>query len=192
MSNHAAEAATASSRKWASSRAAGRNGVITAREIDAATSQANVRGKDVWLTDPGARGQGRFTIRCTPSGARVCMYRYTRPDGTRDILKVADYDPRGVAGMTLHEARQKAGEMARLAGASGNLRAALDAKSAAQVAAAAATEAEKRRAEQGSLAALFRIYASTLQGSPTTTRGRSLGCMSPNRSRSSRPVQRRK
>ena len=83
-----------------------RTGVITAREIDAATSKAKASRKDVWLTDPGVRGRGRFTIRCTPSGARICMYRYTCADGTRDILRVADYDPHGTAGMTLHEARE--------------------------------------------------------------------------------------
>jgi len=82
--------------------------MITAREIEAASGRAKADARDVWLTDPAARGQGRFTIRCTPSGARVCMYRHTRADGTRDILKVADYDPRGVVGTTLHEAREKA------------------------------------------------------------------------------------
>lgn len=74
-----------------------RAGVITAREIQAATSAAVATRSDVWLTDPGARGQGRFTIRCTASGALVCMFRHTRTDGTREILKVGDYDPRGGA-----------------------------------------------------------------------------------------------
>lgn len=164
MANHTVdEPATAGAPAAASGRGA-RGGVITSREIESATSRARTGGKDVWLTDPGARGQGRFTLRCTPSGARVCMYRYTRPDGTRDILKVADYDPRGVAGLTLHEAREKAGEMARLAGASGNVRAVIDERAAAKLAVVEAADAERRRAEQGSLAALFRVYAATLQG----------------------------
>lgn len=141
-----------------------RGGVITAREIEAGTSKAKSGGRDVWLTDPGARGQGRFTIRCTPAGARVCMYRYTRVDGTRDILKVADYDPRGVTGMTLHEARERAGELARMAGVGKNLRATLDEQNEAKVAAAEAVAAAKRKAERGSLAALFRVYVGTLQG----------------------------
>ncbi len=141
-----------------------RGGVITAREIEAGSSQAKAGGKDVWLTDPGARGQGRFTIRCTPSGARVCMYRHTRADGTRDILKVADYDPRGVTGMTLREARERAGELARLAGAGNNLRAMLNERDAANVAAEEAVAAAKRKAEQGSLASLLRVYVGTLQG----------------------------
>ena len=84
-----------------------RSGMITARALEAAAIQAKSLGKDIWLTDPGSRGLGRFTVRCTPSGARVCMYRYTRRDGSRDILKVAAYDPRGISGMTLHEAREK-------------------------------------------------------------------------------------
>lgn len=164
MSNHTADEAAAEVPRAAASRSGSRSGVITAREIESASSKARSAGRDIWLTDPGARGQGRFTIRCTPSGARVCMYRYTRGDGTRDILKVADYDPRGVAGLNLHEAREKAGEMARLADTSGNLRAALNARDVARVAAAEAAEAEKRKAELGSLAAMFRVYASTLKG----------------------------
>ena len=141
-----------------------RAGVITAREIEVGTSKARASRKDVWLTDPGARGQGRFTIRCTPSGARVCMYRYTRADGTRDILKVADYDPRGVAGMTLHEARERAGELVRLAGAGNDVRVFLQKRDEAKAAAAEAALAAKRNASRGSLAAMFRVYVGTLQG----------------------------
>jgi integrase len=141
-----------------------RTGVITAREIDVATSKAKSSKKDVWLTDPGVRGRGRFTIRCTPSGARICMYRYTRPDGTRDILRVADYDPHGKAGMTLHEAREKAGELVRLAGAGNNVRVFLLEREEAKAAAAEAALAARRNATRGSLAALFRVYVSTLQG----------------------------
>lgn len=157
------ETATATGLRIVQGKAA-RGGVITAREIEAGTSKAKAGGRDVWLTDPGARGQGRFTIRCTPSGARVCMYRYTRVDGTRDILKVADYDPRGVTGMTLHEARERAGELARMAGVGKNLRATLDEQNEAKVAAAEAVAAAKRKAERGSLAALFRAYVGTLRG----------------------------
>lgn len=141
-----------------------RGGMVTAREIEAASSKAKADGKDVWLTDPGARGQGRFTVRCTPSGARVCMYRHTRANGTRDILKVADYDPRGVAGMTLHEAREKAGELARLAAGGNNLRELFTEKDRAKTAADEAVVVARRKAERGSLDALFRVYVGTLDG----------------------------
>ncbi len=138
--------------------------MVTAREIEAASGKAKSNGKDVWLTDPGARGQGRFTVRCTGAGARVCMYRHTRADGTRDVLKVADYDPRGVAGMTLHEARQKAGELARLAAGGNNLRALFSEKEQAKVAAEEAVVVARREAERGSLDALLRVYVTTLDG----------------------------
>ena len=141
-----------------------RGGVITAREIDAATSKARSSRKDVWLTDPGVRGRGRFTIRCTPSGARICMYRYTCADGTRDILKVGDYDPHGVVGLTLHEAREKAGELVRLAGTGNNVRVFLQEREEAKAAAAEAALAAKRNASRGSLAAMYRVYVGTLQG----------------------------
>jgi integrase len=141
-----------------------RGGVITAREIDAATSKARASRKDVWLTDPGVRGRGRFTIRCTPSGARICMYRYTCADGTRDTLRVGDYDPHGVVGLTLHEAREKAGELVRVAGAGNNVRVFLQEREEAKAAAVEAALAAKRNASRGSLAAMYRVYVSTLQG----------------------------
>ncbi|MFO1219839.1 MAG: integrase [Burkholderiaceae bacterium] len=164
MSNQATNAAATATSSQTARTHGTRAGVITAREIDAASGKAKVAGKDVWLTDPGARGQGRFTIRCTASGARVCMYRYTRSDGKCDIVKVADYDPRGITGLNLHEARAKAGEMARLAGVSGNLRAALNALDEAKAAAIQAADAQRRKVERGSLAALFQVYVATLQG----------------------------
>jgi len=141
-----------------------RASVVTAREIEAASARAKSEARDIWLTDPAARGQGRFTIRCTPSGARVCMYRYTLADGARDILKVADYDRRGVVGMTLHEAREKAGELARLAAGGKDLRALFAEKDQARAAAEQATAASRRKAERGSLQALFRAYVTTLDG----------------------------
>lgn len=141
-----------------------RGGVITAREIDVATSKARASRKDFWLTDPGVRGRGRFTIRCTPSGARICMYRYTRADGTRDTLRVGDYDPQGVAGLTLHQARERAGELVRLAVGGNDVRVLLLEREEARAAAAEASLAARRNASRGSLAAMYRVYVSTLHG----------------------------
>lgn len=141
-----------------------RGGVITTREIDLATSKARAYRKDIWLTDPGVRGRGRFTIRCTPSGARICMYRYTRADGTRDTLRVGDYDPRGVAGLTLHEAREKAGELVRLASSGDNVRHVLQERERAKATAAEAATEAKRDESRGSLAAMYGVYVDTLRG----------------------------
>lgn len=158
-----AESAKATDLRTTPNRGA-RGGVITARAIDVATSKARSSRKDIWLTDPGVRGRGRFTIRCTPSGARICMYRYTRSDGTRDTLRVGDYDPQGVAGLTLHQAREMAGELVRLAGTGNNLRVVLLEREEAKEAAAEAALAARRNATRGSLAAMYRVYANTLQG----------------------------
>jgi integrase len=141
-----------------------RGGVITAREIDVASSKARASGKDIWLTDPGVRGRGRFTIRCTPSGARICMYRYTRADGTRDTMRVGEYDPQGVQGLTLHQAREKAGELVRLAAGGNDVRVMLLEREEARAAAAESALAARRNASRGSLAAMYRVYASTLEG----------------------------
>ena len=138
--------------------------MVTAREIEAASNKAKVEGKDVWLTDPAARGQGRFMVRCTAAGARVCMYRQTLADGTRDTLKVADYDPRGVSGMTLHEAREKAGEFARYAAGGNSLRAKFAEHEQAKVEAQALAVEAQRRAQRGSLDSLMNVYVSTLMG----------------------------
>ncbi len=145
-------------------RKGGRAGVITAGEIEASSNRARAEARDIWLTDPAARGQGRFTIRCTPAGARVCMFRHTRSDGTRDILKLADYDPRGVAGTTLQEAREKAGELARQAAGGNNLRMMFAEREQSKAAAVQADIVARRKAEQGSLQALFRAYVTTLDG----------------------------
>lgn len=141
-----------------------RGGVITAREIDVASSKARASRKDIWLTDPGVRGRGRFTIRCTPSGARICMYRYTLADGTRDTMRVGEYDPQGVVGLTLHQAREKAGELVRLAAGGNDVRVMLLEREEARAAAAETALAARRNASRGSLAAMYRVYASTLEG----------------------------
>ncbi|MBN8508481.1 MAG: DUF4102 domain-containing protein, partial [Burkholderiales bacterium] len=86
-----------------------RAGLITARGVEAATKKAAASGADVWLTDPAPRGAGRLAVRCRPNGARLLVYRYTRADGARDALALGPYDPQGLRGLDLSEARQQAG-----------------------------------------------------------------------------------
>lgn len=151
------------------STAATRIGKITTREIEAGTKQAQQTGRDVWLADPGARGEGRFNCRCTAAGARIFCYRYTDATGKRDILRIAGYDPKGRDGLTLDEARQKAGGWARLY--QSGIRD-LRAHFAQEAAAAAEREqvkqesksAAERKAKRGSLSALIDAYVKTLEG----------------------------
>lgn len=146
-----------------------RGGKFTAREIEAASRQARLTGKEVPLTDPGSRGEGRFTCRCYPSGASVFIYRFADASGSRDQLAVGAYDPKGVDGLTLDEARRKVGEWVRLY-QSGvrDLRGHFAEQAAAVVAAktekAQAIETATRKARRGSLSALIKAYTATLVG----------------------------
>ena len=144
-------------------------GKFTTREIEGATKQARDSGRDVWLTDAGSRGEGRFTCRSTPAGARIFMFRYTGAHGKRDALRIAGYDPKGKDGLTLEQARHKAGEWARMyqAGVC-DLRQHFEREESAATEQRRAQEIAKThaalKAKRGSLSALIDAYTSTLQG----------------------------
>ena len=84
-------------------------GVITDKQM-----QATENVGDVWLTEDGPRGAGRFLGRIMRGGERAFYFRYTTSDGTRDTLSIGSYDPTGRAGHRLAEARTKAGQWSRL------------------------------------------------------------------------------
>ena len=71
-------------------------------------------GKSVWLTEDAPRGCGRFMARILKSGDRLFYFRYTNSQGERVFLPVGNYDQSGKDGLTLREARTKAGELSRL------------------------------------------------------------------------------
>jgi integrase len=146
-----------------------RGGVITTKQVEAASAKARASGKDVWLSDPAARGAGRMLVRCRPSGARLISYRYTTSDGRRDTLAIGAYDPSGVDGFDLTEARARVGELLRLhQGGVGDLRAHLEEKDQSErdrrAAAREAAARAKRDRERGSLRALIDAYVGTLAG----------------------------
>lgn len=84
-------------------------GVITDKQMQAATTSG-----DIWLTEDGPRGAGRFLGRITPRGERTFYFRYTTSDGSRDTLPIGAYDPKGNGGMKLAEARTKAGQWSKI------------------------------------------------------------------------------
>lgn len=143
--------------------------LLTVKEIPAAVRRAVKSGRDVWLTDPAARGKGRLVCRCTTAGSAILMFRYTAPDGARQIIRIGSYDAEGRAGMTLDQARDEAGRLAKKYQAgTGHLREELQEEAEAKAAAKAAsilakTEADKR-ARRGSLSALIDTYVGTLEG----------------------------
>ncbi|WP_322002844.1 tyrosine-type recombinase/integrase [Marinobacter alexandrii] len=71
-------------------------------------------GKSIWLTEDAPRGCGRFMARILKSGDRLFYFRYTNSQGERVFLPIGNYDQSGKDGLTLREARTKAGELSRL------------------------------------------------------------------------------
>lgn len=156
-----------------------KTGVMTATQIDGGTRKAKAEGRDIWLSDPAPRREGRLAVRCRPSGVRLLLYRYTSGNGERDALPLGPYDPAGVKGLDLTAARARVGEWARLQ-RSGipDLRAHLDAEQRAQEAQdaaerTAAAEAQAR-ATRGSLQALMDAYVAALTGRESQADARGL------------------
>jgi integrase len=86
----------------------------TDKSIDAALKDAKANKADVWLTeDATARGVGRLRLRASAKGASF-YFRYTGPDGKQAQVPLGVYDSDGKAGLTLKEARARAGELSRL------------------------------------------------------------------------------
>ncbi len=61
-----------------------------------------------YLTEDAHRGAGRFLVRTTKKGTVIFYYRYTKTNGKRDSVHLGYYDPKGIRGLTLVEARNKA------------------------------------------------------------------------------------
>ena len=70
--------------------------------------------KPIWLIEDAPRGCGRFMARLRPNGERHFYFRYTNSKSERVFLPLGVYDQAGVDGLTLKEARLKAGELSRL------------------------------------------------------------------------------
>lgn len=78
------------------------------------TLHAKSNNKDVWLTDPAPKGHGRFCARITKAGGRLFYFKYTASSGKREYVPLGGYDSEGIDGLTLKEARIKAGELSIL------------------------------------------------------------------------------
>jgi integrase len=127
-------------------------------------------GKDKWKSDGAARGAGQLVARRRRNGV-LLYFRYTPEPGAEREAGVAlgPYDEKGLHGLTLAQAREKASELARnyRAGKTDlhahiqeKLRAAEREK--AQVAAAAARAAEE--AQRSTLKQMLDTYVKYLEG----------------------------
>lgn len=125
--------------------------------------------KDEWISDGGARGNGRLYLRVQPSGRKSFYYRYAGPGGERQSLALGEYLQKGGrAGLTLTDARDKAGGLASLY-KSGikDLRGHLEAEQQAKEREILQAENNARKAEeeakQGNLRKLLNGYTDHLQ-----------------------------
>ncbi len=66
-----------------------------------------------WKADIGRRGAGVLWVKGLSGGGAGFYFRHTRTDGQRDYLPVGSFDRDGRAGLTLEEARERAGELSR-------------------------------------------------------------------------------
>ena len=76
--------------------------------------QSRATGKDQWFSEDAPRGHGRFMLRITKQGERLFYFRYTDPQGDRITLPIGAYDTKGRDGLTLAEARRRAGHLSKL------------------------------------------------------------------------------
>jgi integrase len=76
--------------------------------------QSRTTGKDQWFSEDAPRGHGRFMLRITKQGERLFYFRYTDPQGDRITLPIGAYDTKGRDGLTLAEARGRAGHLSKL------------------------------------------------------------------------------
>ncbi|MFT5314841.1 MAG: hypothetical protein ACI9UK_000666 [Candidatus Krumholzibacteriia bacterium] len=122
-------------------------------------------GGDVWLTDAAkARGVGRLRLRARAKGASF-YFRYTTPDGKQAQVPLGVYDASGQAGLTLKEARARAGELSKLyQSGTRDLHAHLAQQEAERQASIKAAAAEREAAErQATFGDLLTGYADMLQ-----------------------------
>lgn len=138
----------------------------TDKSIDAALKDAKANKADVWLTeDAPARGVGRLRFRASVSGRASFYFRYTGPDGKQSQVPLGIYDNGGLDGLTLKEARERAGEMSKLY-QSGihDLHAYLAQQKAEKVASDAAKVREQEEAKrQATFGDLLLAYADMLE-----------------------------
>jgi hypothetical protein len=75
--------------------------------------RAKWTGKDVWLADPGARGDGRLLARITRKGV-FFYFQYFAPDARKRLFALGPFDVQGEHGLSLAAARTRSSELSKL------------------------------------------------------------------------------
>jgi integrase len=68
---------------------------------------------DKWLSDGAVRGSGALWARCGASGLSF-YFRYTDGEGRKRSVAIGGYDQDGAKGLTLAQARERAGALSKL------------------------------------------------------------------------------
>jgi hypothetical protein len=120
-----------------------------------------------WASDPAGRGAGRLQARRTAAGTVSFYYRYSAPVGERVRIALGVFDPDGRDGLTLAEARKRAGALSiRYQNGDRDLRAGLAEDESERT---RRRDAEQRRLDAeaarkaGTLGALLEAYAKALE-----------------------------
>ena len=147
---------------------------LTDKGLKKALADAKKSAADVYLTEGGkSRGVGRLRFRARPTGDKgqgLFYFRYTDSAGRQDQVAIGVYDEKGRAGLSLKQARDKAGEYSRrYQGGARDLRAHLDHERAQERARIEEARREREEAERqektGSLRALLEGYGDYLKDS---------------------------
>lgn len=83
-----------------------------AAEMTVTALRARWSGADRWLSDGGSRGAGRLVARIVRDGVQL-YYKYFH-EGERRRLPLGPYDEKGVRGLSLVQARDRAAELSAL------------------------------------------------------------------------------
>lgn len=120
-----------------------------------------------WLSDDARRGAGRLVAFGMKNGGAAFYFRYANDKGARDSLPLGHFDPRGRKGITLAEASERAGELARrYQSGERNLREAIEAEkddAARRQRNAEAQDQADRAKDKATLGALLSGYVAQLR-----------------------------
>ena len=84
------------------------------KKVTDTAMRARAGATDRWVSESLGRGRGSFLGRISPNGQRAFYYRVASPDGTRQTVKLGDYDANGPAGLTVVAGRRAAEALAAL------------------------------------------------------------------------------
>lgn len=136
---------------------------LTVKKLDARPKEGE---PDKWISDGAVRGSGALWGRISPSGVSF-YFRYTHQK-SKKAVPLGSYDEHGAKGLTLRQAREKAGEISKLYQSGitdlhGHLERERQAAERARQAAEEAARRAQEEAGRGTLRQLLDAYVAHLE-----------------------------